>query len=54
MEVYAAREDPVPGVSGALVAAAVPLPAEQVAFEPSWSAVAGARACPGAARATSC
>ena len=41
MEVYAAREDPVPGVSGALVAAAVPLPPARVVFEPSWSAVAG-------------
>ena len=40
MEVYAAREDPEPGVSGSLVARAVPLPAEQVRFEPSWSAVA--------------
>ena len=41
MEVYAAREDPVPGVTGALVANAVPLPPERVVFEPSWSAVAG-------------
>jgi UDP-N-acetylmuramate--alanine ligase len=41
MDVYAAREDPVPGVTGALVAAAVPLPPSQVVFEPSWSAVAG-------------
>jgi UDP-N-acetylmuramate--alanine ligase len=41
MEVYAAREDPMPGVTGALVADAVPLPAERVVFEPSWSAVAG-------------
>jgi UDP-N-acetylmuramate--alanine ligase len=41
MEVYAAREDPVPGVTGALVADAVPLAAERVVFEPSWSAVAG-------------
>ena len=40
MEVYAAREDPEPGVSGALVAAAVPLPPDHVLFEPSWSAVA--------------
>jgi UDP-N-acetylmuramate--alanine ligase len=39
MDVYGAREDPVPGVTGALVAAAVPLGAEHVAFEPSWSAV---------------
>jgi UDP-N-acetylmuramate--alanine ligase len=50
MEVYAAREDPVPGVSGRIVANAVPLPAEHVVFEPSWSAVAGllaSRARPG-------
>jgi UDP-N-acetylmuramate--alanine ligase len=41
MDVYAAREDPVPGVTGALVAQAVPLPAAQVHFEPSWAAVPG-------------
>jgi UDP-N-acetylmuramate--alanine ligase len=41
MDVYAAREDPVPGVTGALVAAAVPLGPEHVVYEPSWSAVAG-------------
>ena len=41
MDVYAAREDPVPGVTGALVAAAVPLPPQHVVFEPSWSSVAG-------------
>ena len=40
MEVFAAREDPVPGVTGATVAAAVPLGREHVLFEPSWSAVA--------------
>jgi UDP-N-acetylmuramate--alanine ligase len=40
MDVYAAREDPVPGVTGALVADAVPLAPEQVRFEPSWSTVA--------------
>ena len=40
MDVYAAGEDPVPGATGAAVAAAVPLPAERVGFEPSWSAVA--------------
>ncbi len=39
MEVYAAGEDPVPGVNGASVAAHVPLPPGQVRFEPSWSAV---------------
>jgi UDP-N-acetylmuramate--alanine ligase len=39
MDVYAAREDPEPGVTGALVAAAVPLPSSRVVFEQSWSAV---------------
>jgi UDP-N-acetylmuramate--alanine ligase len=39
MDVYASREDPEPGVTGALVAAAVPLPPQNVTFEPSWSAV---------------
>jgi UDP-N-acetylmuramate--alanine ligase len=50
MEVYGAGEDPVPGASGASVAAAVPLPPERVAFQPSFSAVAGdvaRRASPG-------
>ena len=41
MEVYAAGEDPVPGATGATVAAAVPLPPERVLFEPSWTAVPG-------------
>ncbi len=40
MDVYVAREDPEPGVDGALVASAVPLAAEHVVFEPSWSATA--------------
>jgi UDP-N-acetylmuramate--alanine ligase len=31
----------VPGISGATVAAAVPLPPGCVHYEPSWSAVAG-------------
>ena len=39
MEVYAAREDPVPGVTGAIIADAVPLARHAVIFEPSWSAV---------------
>ena len=39
MEVYAAREDPVPGVTGALIADAVQLAAPAVFFEPSWTAV---------------
>ncbi|MGY1813204.1 UDP-N-acetylmuramate--L-alanine ligase [Blastococcus sp. SYSU D00820] len=44
MDVYGAREDPVPGITGAMVAEAVPLPAGQVHFEPSWSAAAPALA----------
>ncbi|MFC5993366.1 UDP-N-acetylmuramate--L-alanine ligase [Pseudonocardia hispaniensis] len=39
LEVYGAREEPEPGVTGALVADAVRLPAGQVHFEPSWSRV---------------
>lgn len=50
MDVYVAREDPEPGVDGELVAAEVPLPAEQVLFEPSWArtpALLAERARPG-------
>jgi UDP-N-acetylmuramate--alanine ligase len=39
MDVYPAREDPIPGITGAVVASAVPLPADRVSFEPRWSAV---------------
>ncbi len=39
MDVFGSREDPVPGVTGALIAEAVPLPAEDVRFVPSWSEV---------------
>ena len=52
MDVYAAGEDAIPGVSGASVAAAVPLPAGDVVFEPSWSQVA-ARSPSARPRATS-
>ncbi len=41
LEVYAPGEEPIPGASGQAMAARVPLPREQVVFEPSWSAVAG-------------
>ena len=40
LEVYAPGEELIPGASGQSMAAAVPLPAEDVRFEPSWSAVA--------------
>ncbi|GAA4681543.1 UDP-N-acetylmuramate--L-alanine ligase [Pseudonocardia yuanmonensis] len=41
LDVYGAREDPEPGVSGALVADAVPLPAGHVHFVPAWGDVPG-------------
>ena len=50
MDVYVAREDPEPGVDGALVASHVPLPPEHVQFVRSWSATPAAlveRARPG-------
>ncbi|MFZ0324660.1 MAG: UDP-N-acetylmuramate--L-alanine ligase [Actinomycetes bacterium] len=40
MEVFGSNESPIPGATGALVAASVPLAAEHVHFEPSFSAVA--------------
>ncbi|ASO19449.1 UDP-N-acetylmuramate--alanine ligase [Actinoalloteichus hoggarensis] len=36
LDVYGAREEPEPGVTGSLVVSQVPLPAEQVRFEPSF------------------
>ena len=39
LEVYGSNEAPIPGATGALVAAAVPLPSQHVHFEPSFSAV---------------
>ncbi|MEV4381393.1 UDP-N-acetylmuramate--L-alanine ligase [Streptosporangium sp. NPDC049644] len=39
LDVYGAREDPEPGVSGALVADKVPLPAERVAYAPQRDGV---------------
>jgi len=50
MDVYVAREDPEPGIDGRLVASHVPLPADRVHFERSWSATPAAlveRAGPG-------
>ncbi|MEV4297147.1 UDP-N-acetylmuramate--L-alanine ligase [Microbispora rosea] len=39
LDVYGAREDPEPGVSGALVAGKIPLPAERVVYAPDRRAV---------------
>ncbi len=41
LDVYAAREEPESGVSGATVAGAVPLPAGRVRFQPDFDAAAG-------------
>jgi len=40
MAVFPSREDPIPGVSGAMVAGHIPLPRDQVHFQPSWLQVA--------------
>jgi UDP-N-acetylmuramate--alanine ligase len=39
LDVYGAREDPLPGVTGALIAQAVPLPAGCVHYERCWTDV---------------
>jgi UDP-N-acetylmuramate--alanine ligase len=39
MDVFPAREEPIPGVTGATIADLVRLPAEQVIYEPSFAAV---------------
>ncbi|MEU7876797.1 UDP-N-acetylmuramate--L-alanine ligase [Microbispora bryophytorum] len=39
LDVYGAREDPEPGVSGALVAGKIPLPVERVVYAPDRQAV---------------
>ncbi|WP_219470600.1 UDP-N-acetylmuramate--L-alanine ligase [Nonomuraea rhizosphaerae] len=41
LDVYGAREDPEPGVSGAMVAGRVQLPAEKVVYAPDRAAVPG-------------
>jgi UDP-N-acetylmuramate--alanine ligase len=39
LDVYGAREQPEPGVTGQLIVSSVPLPAERVRFEPSFERV---------------
>jgi UDP-N-acetylmuramate--alanine ligase len=39
LDVFGAREEPEPGVSGALIAGQVRLPPERVRYVPRWSAV---------------
>ncbi len=40
MDIFPAREEPIPGVTGALIADAIPLAPENVVYEPSWAATA--------------
>jgi UDP-N-acetylmuramate--alanine ligase len=40
MAVFGAGEEPIPGVTGAMIASEVARPAADVVYEPSWSAVA--------------
>ncbi|MFM9135280.1 MAG: UDP-N-acetylmuramate--L-alanine ligase [bacterium] len=41
LEVYSAGEQAIPGASGSVIAASVPLPADRVVYQPSWAAVPG-------------
>lgn len=40
MDIFPAREEPIPGVTGATIADRIPLPGEHVVYEPSWGATA--------------
>jgi UDP-N-acetylmuramate--alanine ligase len=39
MDIFPAREEPIPGVTGATISTLIPLPAEQVIYEPRYDAV---------------
>ena len=39
MDIFPAREEPIPGVSGALIADQISLAPERVIYEPSFSAI---------------
>jgi UDP-N-acetylmuramate--alanine ligase len=41
MDIYAVREEPLPGVTGELISDRVPLPPERVVYEPDWAATPG-------------
>jgi UDP-N-acetylmuramate--alanine ligase len=41
LDIFPAREKPIPGVTGELIAEQVPLTADRVVYEPDWHAVAG-------------
>jgi len=39
MDIFPAREEPIPGVTGATISDLIPLPPEQVIYEPRYAAV---------------
>ena len=39
MDIFPAREEPIPGVTGAMISDLIPLPPEQVIYEPSYAAI---------------
>ena len=39
MDIFPAREEPIPGVTGATISDLVPLPPAQVVYEPSYAAI---------------
>jgi UDP-N-acetylmuramate--alanine ligase len=39
MDIFPAREEPIPGVTGAMISELIPLPSDQVIFEPRYAAV---------------
>ena len=41
MDIFPAREEPIPGVTGATISDLIDLPAEQVVYEPRFDAVPG-------------
>jgi UDP-N-acetylmuramate--alanine ligase len=41
MDIFPAREEPIPGVTGATIADLIPLPAEQVIYESRYAALPG-------------
>ena len=39
MDIFPAREEPIPGVTGATIADLIPLPPDRVVYEPRYAAI---------------
>jgi UDP-N-acetylmuramate--alanine ligase len=39
MDIFPAREEPIPGITGATISDVVPLPADRVVYEPRYAAI---------------